>query len=409
MSILRSVYSLFFRVFGLVGGFLSVVAISRWLSPTEAGLFFSMVATLVAFALFSRLGQDKSLIPDIVNSNGDDDVMAKALSISFYPYLFFSGLWFILFDFKYAWLIVILYLMIFNHLISSYFKAKFKANLSILFENSFIYSILFFVLNIIYFFKGGELAFKDVLYSYTYSVIFQFLLVIFYKKGWILKVFKNISFLHIKDFFKSFLKLRDFIIISYFGHLLRFLPILIIMIYLTLEDLSSYKVIEQVSMSSGVIIVAVNSIYSAYYVKYKNEVYWLRKILVQSFNISLMLACLFFIFLNIIVEHIFIYATIDYLKYRDIFFIFMIANFFSILSAPLYNALIMIGKENKSVVILYISSLSSVLVMYYSIVEKSLFWLSFSHLVFYIFQFIFSLYFFVKGQKLDGQKLDGVR
>lgn len=397
MSILRSVYSLSFRVCGVAGGFLSIISISRWLSPTEAGLFFSIVATLVAFALFSRLGQDKSLIPEVVNSNSDDDVMAKVLSISFYPYLFFSALWLILFDFKYAWLIVVLYLMIFNNLMSSYFKAKFKANLSIFFENSFVYSILFFFLIVLYLFYS-TIDLDIVLICYALSVFVQFLLIGVFNRLLIFRIIKKYNFLSLSLFCSSFFKLKEFILISYIGHFLRFFPLLIVMFFFSLEDVASYKVIEQIAMSSGVIVMAVNSVYASHYAKYKQDEYKLTQSLKKSFLLSIILGVFFILFLYIIGEVILGYSKISYTKYKEIYWIFILAGLMNIVSAPIYNVLLMTAREKEALNVLFVAILSSGAFIIFSIVMNSLFILSLSQISFYLFLLLLSFFVFQKSK-----------
>lgn len=400
MSILRSVYSLSFRVCSLAGGFLSVLCISRWLPPTEAGLFFSIVATLIAFALFARLGQDKSIIPEIVHSsNKDDEIVAKTLSISFYPYLFFSSIWFMLFNIKYIWLILILYLLIFNNLMSSYLKAKFKANLSIFFENSFIYSILFILLITIYL-LNNKINFNTILMSYALSVFLQFIFICILNKLLLFKIVKKCKLLNFQEFCANLLKLKEFILISYIGHFLRFFPILVVMFFFSLEDVASYKVIEQIAMSSGVIIMAINSVYAAHYAKYKQDKNRLKQNFKKSFLLSIVLGIFFILLLYIMGEIILEYSKINFTKYKDIYWIFLLTSFINIISAPVYNILLMTEREKEALNILFLAILFSCIFIVFSIITNSLFILSLSQFSFYFLLLLLSFLVFKKGVKM---------
>lgn len=393
MIVIKSIYSLILRGGGLLGGFLSVLCISRWLSPSEAGLFFNIVSFLIAFALFSRLGQDKSLIPEVIESKTDSKIIANALSISLYPFFVFSLAWFLIFDIKYIWMVFFLYLMIFNNIISSYFKAKFKSNFSILFENSFIYSILLILLLIHFFIREKNMNLDNVIYLYCMSIAIQSLLIFFYDKAWFIEVVREIKVIDIGDFFYILFKLKDFIIIAYLGHLLRFLPILVLMVYFDLEDLASYKVIEQISMSSGVIIVAVSSLYSPYYAKYKSNWSELKIYFIQSIRISIILGLFFVLFMLYIKDAYFLFSKFNYIKYGNIYFVFLIASFFNVISAPFYNVLIMIKKQKIALKALFFSISISLFFIFISIFYGSLFILSLSQTVFYFSILLFSIFY----------------
>src|SRR5690606_34901155 len=134
----------------------------------------------------------------------------------------------------------------------------------------FIYCIVLFFVSIVYLFSI-EFTLLTSLLIYFLSVLVQTVIFMFVFRGEKFNPLKRIKFLSFNEYFQTVRLQKHFILISYLSHMLRFLPIVFLGIYFSMVDVSSYKVIEQICMSAGVIIVAINSIYSPYYIRNKNN------------------------------------------------------------------------------------------------------------------------------------------
>lgn len=387
---------LFYRCLGMLAGFLAILIISRLMNKTDSGVFFTLVALVIAFSLFSRVGFDKSLIPDIVdcnnNKNIEEDVLGRALTVGFYGYsaIFLMALFL---SIEHYWFLFCGFFLMVNNIVATYYKAKYKPTLSIVFESGFIYCIVLFFVSIVYLFSI-EFTLLTSLLIYFLSVLVQTVIFMFVFRGEKFNPLKRIKFLSFNEYFQTVMLQKHFILISYLSHMLRFLPIVFLGIYFSMVDVSSYKVIEQICMSAGVIIVAINSIYSPYYIRNKNNKLELKKVLITSSLISLILGAVGCFLLYLVRSYLLDFAKVDYIVYDIIFIIFILSSFFSIISAPIYNCLIMIGRERQGVIILLISTFFSFLCIVWGSFMQSLIIIAFSNLAFYVVQSAMSYIYF---------------
>lgn len=387
---------LFYRCLGLLAGFLAILIISRLMNKTDSGVFFTLVTLVVACSLFSRVGFDKSLIPDIVdcnnNKNIEEDVLGRAFTVGLYGYsaIFFMALFL---SIEHYWFLFCGFFLMLNNIVATYYKAKYKPTLSIIFESGFIYCVVLFFVFMVYLFNI-EFTLLTSLLIYFLSVLVQTVIFMIVFRGEKINPLKKVKFLSFGEYFRAVKLQKNFILISYLSHMLRFLPIVFLGIYFSMIDVSSYKVIEQICTSVGVIVVAINSVYSPYYAKNKNNKLELRRVMISSTLISIFFGLIGCLFLFMLGSYLLGFARVDYYTYDKVFLILIISSFLSIISAPIYNCLIMIGKENQAVVILIFSTLFSLFLIIWGSLVKSLILVSASSLIFYTLQSIMSCFYF---------------
>lgn len=380
-------------------GFISILLISRLMNKDDSGAFFTVITLLISLSLYSRIGYDKGLIPLISNSkNVNIKTRNLVRTVIFCLYGNILAVAVLLFyQIDHFLIYLIMPFITVNNIFVAYFKSVSKPNTSFLFDSSFVYCILLIPLSI-FLFLGINISLNQIFMIYISSVISQnYILLYLVRKERLNFKFDlhdlNISFY---EYIKDVYKMRYFLFITVLANLSRLLPILFLSVFFMNNDISNFKVIEQIAMSGTIIITVVNSIYSIKYVENRLD---LDKILTSVFHssaISIIFSIIYFLIIYIFGSYILEFAKVEVSANKDYFTIMIIATFINIVSAPVYNALTMIGKERSALLVLIFSIISFATTLLLSAYFQNIILVYNSVLIFYISQFLVSVFLFWK-------------
>lgn len=380
-------------------GFLSILLISRLMDKEDSGAFFTVTTLLISLSLYSRIGYDKGLIPLISKSETIDIKsinLTRSIIFSFYGNLI-TIIVLLLYNVDNFLVYLIMPLITLNNMFVAYFKSVSKPNTSFLFDSSFIYCILLIPLLISYA-LGVNLKLNKIFIIYIISVITQSSMLFFLVKKEPLSssfdLYKlNISFYaYLKDIYK----MRHFLFITILANLSRLLPVLILSAFFNNKEVSTFKVLEQIAMSGTIIVTVVNSIYSIKYVESRHDVNRIQTTVFQSSAITLMFSLIYFSTVYFLGSYVLDFAKVDINANSFYFSIMLIATFINIISAPVYNALTMIGEEKGASLVLFVSILSFTMTLLLGAYFQNINLIYGSVLVFYTSQFLISLLLFWK-------------
>lgn len=365
----------------------------------DSGAFFTVTTLLISLSLYSRIGYDKGLIPLISKSETIDIKsinLARSIIFSFYGNLI-TIIMLLVYNVDNFSVYFIMPLITLNNVFVAYFKSVSKPNTSFLFDSSFIYCILLIPLLVSYA-LGVNLELNQVLLIYIISVIIQSSMLFFLVKKEPLNCNFDLYNLNISfyAYLKDIYKMRHFLFITILANLSRLLPVIVLSTFFNNKEVSTFKVLEQIAMSGTIIITVVNSIYSIKYVESKHDLNKIQNTVFQSSAITLMFSLIYFSAVYFLGSYVLDFAKVDVNANSLYFSIMLIATFVNIISAPIYNALTMVGEEKGASLVLFVSILSFTMTLLFGAYFQNINLIYGSVLVFYTSQFLISLLLFWK-------------
>ncbi|MEM0514222.1 hypothetical protein WCN91_01980 [Pseudoalteromonas sp. YIC-827] len=303
-------------------------------------------------------------------------------------------------DFTLTWNLLLFFpiALIFNAnlLYSSVLKGEGKHVLSSFFENTSYFSLSLIFVFLFFYFKG-VIEIADIIFSHFISSLFISSLYIF-------KFFR----LYRNDM-QSFGELHNPVFgrISVIGNLNKFIPILILSMYVDLSSVSTFKVSEQLAFSSGFILLVVNAVYSSAFVKLSNsgDTVGLFSSFKKAMLFSVLTGAASVILIFSFSDFLFSYTNIKQGSYEICFLILLLAAFINLAAGPVFTFLTMTGLEKSVEKIMLLSVIVSFVLLPVSYFYQSVEIVSFIVLVASVIQNAGAL-IVVKKRWEDAQRLN---